>query len=85
PVIASRIGAISELIDDGKTGLYFEPANAQHLSQKVSWFLNNPANHLAMRQAARQRFLDHYTEEANYQQLMNIYDQVQNSQQLLAL
>ncbi|MEM6433151.1 MAG: glycosyltransferase family 4 protein [Cyanobacteria bacterium P01_D01_bin.115] len=85
PVIASRIGAIAELIDDGKTGLYFEPANAQQLAQKVSWFLNNPANHLAMRQAARQRFLDHYTEEANYQQLISIYDKVQNRPQLLAL
>ncbi|MGD1930947.1 MAG: glycosyltransferase [Leptolyngbyaceae cyanobacterium] len=84
PVIASRIGAIAELIDDGKTGLYFEPANAQQLAQKVSWFLNNPANHLAMRQAARQRFLDHYTEETNYQQLISIYEKVQN-RQLLAL
>ena len=85
PVIASRIGAIAELIDDGKTGLYFEPANAQQLAQKVAWFLNNPANHLAMRQAARQRFLDHYTEEINYQQLISIYDKVQNRQKLLAL
>ena len=84
PVIASQIGAIAELIDDGKTGLYFEPANAQQLAQKVSWFLNNPANHLAMRQAARQRFLDHYTEETNYQQLISIYEKVQN-RQLLAL
>ena len=82
PVIASRIGAIAELLDDGKTGLYFEPANAQQLAQKVSWFLNNPANHLAMRQAARQRFLDHYTEETNYHQLISIYEKVQNRQLL---
>ncbi len=84
PVIASRIGAIAELIDDGKTGLYFEPANAQQLTKKVSGFLNNPENHLAMRQAARQHFLDHYTEETNYQQLISIYEKVQN-RKLLAL
>ena len=39
PVIASRIGGIPELVDDGRTGYLFEPGNAQELAQKMSSFV----------------------------------------------
>ncbi len=35
PVIASRIGGLPELVDDGVTGLLFEPGNAEDLAQKM--------------------------------------------------
>jgi glycosyltransferase involved in cell wall biosynthesis len=42
PVIASRNGALPEGIDDGKTGLLFEPGNALDLLSKVKFLLANP-------------------------------------------
>ena len=40
PVIASRLGVIQELIQDGRTGLLFEPGNSDDLKEKLSGHLN---------------------------------------------
>ncbi len=42
PVIGSRMGGIPELIKEGETGLLFEPGNAEELTQKLSYLLDNP-------------------------------------------
>lgn len=39
PVIASRIGGIPELVEDGKTGYLFEAGNASELAQRMSEFI----------------------------------------------
>jgi glycosyltransferase involved in cell wall biosynthesis len=42
PVIASRIGGIRELIDDGANGLLFNPNDDNDLLDKMSYLINNP-------------------------------------------
>ena len=37
PVIASRIEALEEIIEDGATGLFFSPGDADDLATKVRW------------------------------------------------
>lgn len=76
PIIASRIGAIAELIDHGRTGLLFEPGNVEDLVAQVRWAISHPADLAQMRQAARAEFETKYTAEANYQRLMEIYAEV---------
>ncbi|WP_354602771.1 glycosyltransferase family 4 protein [Uliginosibacterium flavum] len=73
PVIASRIGALAELIEDGVTGLLFEPGNAEDLAGKMRWAMANPERMGEMGRAARVRYEAHYTAEKNYEQLMAIY------------
>jgi glycosyltransferase involved in cell wall biosynthesis len=75
PVVASRLGAMAELIDDGRTGLLFEPGNAEDLAAKVRQFAGDPCRRAAMRQAARKCFEDNHTAERNYRQLVAIYHQ----------
>ncbi|BAY08414.1 glycosyltransferase family 4 protein [Calothrix sp. NIES-2098] len=77
PVIAANIGAIAELVDPGRTGLHFRPGDSQDLAQKVEWVLSHPAELAQMRREARAEFEVKYTAEKNYQQLMEIYTQVQ--------
>ncbi|MGB3402405.1 MAG: glycosyltransferase [Microcoleaceae cyanobacterium] len=76
PVIAANIGAISELIQDQKTGLLFTPGNPQDLAAKVQWALAHPQPLQQMRIQARSEFEAKYTAEQNYQQLLKIYQQV---------
>lgn len=43
PVIGANIGGIPELIDDGRTGLLFEPGNVEDLREKISCLYNDKA------------------------------------------
>lgn len=73
PAIASRIGALAELVEDGVTGLLFEPGDAVDLRAKLRWAMDHPQDMARMGQAARARYDGHYTPEANYRLLMRIY------------
>lgn len=42
PVIAAKRGGIPEMIDEGKTGLLFEPENQGELSAQIKQFLEDP-------------------------------------------
>jgi glycosyltransferase involved in cell wall biosynthesis len=41
-VIASRVGGVPFMIEDGKTGLLFESKNANDLASKMTWALEHP-------------------------------------------
>ncbi len=73
PVIASRIGSLSELIAHGITGWHFAPGNATDLRSAVQTAWNTPALHTSMRAACRQYFTQHLTEERNASELIEIY------------
>ena len=75
PVITSRLGAMEEIIDDGRTGLFFTPGDADDLAAKVNWAWNHPSELREMAQEARREYQRRYTMEANYPQLMRIYGQ----------
>jgi glycosyltransferase involved in cell wall biosynthesis len=75
PVIASRLGAMAEIVDDGRTGLLFEPGNPQDLAAKVEWAWNHPNKMKEMAREARREYEEKYTAERNYEMLMAIYQQ----------
>lgn len=79
PVIASRLGAVTEIMKDGKTGLLFNPGDAQDLATKIIWALNHPEELMKMGQTARSEYLEKYTAERNYQQLMEIYQKTEEN------
>jgi glycosyltransferase involved in cell wall biosynthesis len=76
PVIASKIGAIAELIDDGRTGLLFNPGDAQDLTTKINLALAHPHLLKQMRHEVRAEFEAKYRAEVNYHQLKEIYARV---------
>lgn len=76
PVIASSIGSVAELVDHGRTGLLFEPGNAEDLATQIRWMISHPEELARMRQEARAEFESKYTAEINYQRLMEIYAKV---------
>lgn len=74
PVIASNLGAMSSLIEHGRTGLHFEPGNADELAGQVQWFWAHPDDQRRMRREARATFEATFTAERNYEMLMAIYE-----------
>lgn len=73
PVIASRIGALAELVEEGVTGLLFNPGDAADLAQKMAWVDSNPERVAEMGATARARYEERYTAGKNYEQLISIY------------
>jgi len=79
PVIASKIGSLSEMISDRKTGLLFEPGNEKDLMRMIKWMVNNPHEVKMMGGRARREFELKYTAEKNYNILINIYNKVKSA------
>lgn len=75
PVVASRIGAMQELVSDGVTGYFFEPGNAEDLMRKVKSVLADETTRQQMRVAARAAFESQFTVDHNFQMLLDIYEQ----------
>lgn len=73
PVIASRLGAMAELVKDGVTGLLFEPGDANDLVKKMRWADSQPEAMQRMGLAARKEYEQKFTPETNFSQLMGIY------------
>ena len=78
PVIASRTGAMQEVVCDGKTGLLFRPGDAEDLASKVNWAWEHPEEMKRMGRAARLEYETKYTAEKNYPMLMAVYEAVMN-------
>lgn len=76
PVIASRLGAMKEIVEDGCTGLHFTPADPHDLAEKVNWACARPERLEEMGRQARAEYEAKYNPDQNYQMLMNIYRQV---------
>lgn len=73
PAIASRIGAIPEIVTDRQSGLLFDPDNFDEMVEQVHWAWAHPADMEQMGVAARQRFLRDFTAEKNYDDLIAVY------------
>ena len=72
-VIASRIGALPELVIEGETGLLFEAANADDLARSLGWAQSHPQEMAQMGRRARAVYEARYTPERNLAQLLAIY------------
>lgn len=77
PIVASNLGGLAELVDDGRTGLLFGAGDAAELAEKISWIMAHPEERAGMGRAARHEYVTRYTAEENYQMLMKIYAQAQ--------
>ena len=78
PVIASKLGAMAEIVDDGRTGLLFQPGNPADLAAKIRSIVANAAAVACMRLAARHDYDCHFTAYANHGALMSIYERAIN-------
>jgi len=76
PVIASRIGALADIVRDGETGLLFEPGNPRDLADKLAWAQAHPEQMAVMGHRARAQYEAEFSAEVNYRRLMEIYDGV---------
>jgi glycosyltransferase involved in cell wall biosynthesis len=63
PCVASRIGGIPEVVEDGRTGFLVEPANAESLAEGIIRVLSDPSRARTMGEDGRRRAMDSFTIE----------------------
>ena len=80
PVIASRIGGIPELVDDGKTGLLFEPGNSSDLAEKICVLWSDAELCRDMGTAGRKKAFAEYGEDTYFRRIAAIYNDVTGNQ-----
>lgn len=73
PVVASRIGAIPEIVQDQKTGLLFEPGNPDDLVDKLELLVENSSLCRSLGEAGLCKAEKEYSAERYYEILMGIY------------
>jgi glycogen(starch) synthase len=72
-VIGSRTGGIKEIIEDGKSGLLFEPGNHMELADKIKYLLKNERERRKLERNARKRAA-YFSWEKNARKVTSIYN-----------
>lgn len=76
PVIASKIGALPEIILDYKTGLLFKSNDFEDLSKKISVLLNNPKLSQDLANEGFYHVNTHFSKDKFVQSFAKVYDEI---------
>ncbi len=60
PVIASAVGGLPEVVEDGKTGFLLSPGDVEGMARAALSLLTDPTRHAEFREAARQRAVSQF-------------------------
>ncbi len=76
PVIASRIGGMTEVVSDGRDGLLFPPGNVEALRECLVWMEKHTEQAAEMGMLGRRKVEAQFDPETHYQKTMNVYHKV---------
>lgn len=78
PVLATRLGGIPDLVEDGVNGYLFEPGNAEELAGRMQELSADPELRSYMGDSARNRAEHRYSLAGHGRGLLDLYRQVLN-------
>ncbi len=76
PVIGANLGSVPELVEDGVTGLLFEPKNEKDLAKKIKYLYDHPQLIEKMGRNARRKVERDFSAEKYYSRLLKIYEEL---------
>jgi len=76
PVIATNIGGIPEMVEDGKDGFLFEYRNYIQLAEKIVLLISQPELAIQLGHNAREKAEKLYNEQHHYDRIMEVYSRV---------
>ena len=74
PVVATRVGGVPQLIDDGVNGLLMDVDDEQALSKLLMELASSPERRSELGAAARQKMVQGFSVEASIERLLGIYE-----------
>ena len=76
PVVATRVGAIPDVITDGVNGLLVAVGDADGLSRSIARLLEDPGLGQRLGEQGRQTVLQGFTAEAMHRQYLEVYSEL---------
>ncbi len=61
PVIATRVGGIPEIINDGETGILVTPENSPEMAEKINLVIQSADLRECLSHSGKQLFIDHFS------------------------
>ena len=74
PVLASRLGALAEIIEDGRSGMTLPVDDETSWSAALRRILDDYAWSAQLREGARRTYDEKYNERVNGEKLIGIYE-----------
>ena len=73
PVLASRTGVATEMVTEGRTGMFFEQNDAADLARQARWAWEHPEEMMVMGRNARAEYASRFSLDVAYQRIMATY------------
>lgn len=73
PVVASQIGGMTEVVDDGIDGFLVPPGDVIALRERLAWMATHPTEALEMGRRGRIKVEKKFSPTRHYEQLMRVY------------
>jgi len=73
PVVATQVGGVPELVQDGEAGLVVPPRKPDRLAEAILYLLRNPAEAARLGQEGRERVLREFTAEVMGYKTAEVY------------
>jgi glycosyltransferase involved in cell wall biosynthesis len=74
PVVATRVGGIPEIVDDGVDGVLVPPADSEALAESIAGLLNDPGRRAQLAGAGTEKVTTRFSFEAMVREYESIYD-----------
>lgn len=76
PVVATKIGALPEIVDDGETGILVEPGDPKALAEAIARLIDDESQLRRMGERARSRAVDLFSIRDHVRRLVGIYSSI---------
>jgi len=76
PVVATRVGGMTEIVKDGKTGILVESGDSLGLANEIMQLISNEDIRKLMGRAAYKRVIEFFTWEKSAEKLLRLYRNV---------
>lgn len=76
PVVSTRVGAVSEAVEDGVSGILVKPYDAEGLRLALCGALSDRKKRIRMSEASYRTVCERYSLDAHVANLLHVYEEV---------